>query len=176
MPSKKSEAASSTNARAWKNSLLTKEDPEALQNPLNYFSKVIQDNDTFGILYEHILDARDKGDLVEYTDRRDGKVKDLEAFLVVQDHRGSHWICPVYMGTEPIDQKVCPLNLLTDAAEDAFVDTETFGNIVMMKSDYVSACSRGFENASRLFLGNRAVRLSTNYELKAAFYLYPKTK
>jgi hypothetical protein len=167
---------SGPNARPWKNSLLNKELPETLQNPINYFGKVIQDNDTFGILYEHILDKREKGEVLEYLDREDKKVKSVDAFLVVQDARGTHWICPVHIGVdnEPIDQKVSPLNLVTDAAEDAFRDTESFGQMVILQSDFISACSRGFENASRLFLGNRSVQLKANYSLIAAFYVFPK--
>jgi hypothetical protein len=163
-----------SNALPWKNSLLIKENPDTLQNPLNYFKKIIVDNDNFSNLYEDIIEKREAGELVEYKDWEDGKIKNLEAFLIIQDLRGTHWICPVLTHEEPIDQKVCPLKSLTEDSEEAYRDTESFGHLTILRADYISACSRGFENASRLFLGDRSAKLQPDYRLIAAFYVYPK--
>lgn len=161
-------------ALPWKNSLLTKEEPETLQNPQNYFGKIVQDYDTFSIIYEAILEKREKGENLQFMDKEDNKPKDLEAYLVVQDGRGCNWICPVFMRADKIDQKVSPLNLSTNHADDAFRETSCFGVLTMSPLDYISACSRGFENASRLFLGDESVKLDPNCRLIAGFYIYPK--
>lgn len=162
-------------ALPWKNSLLTKEEPDTLQNPLNYFGKIVQDYDTFSIIYEAILSKREKGEQLQFLDKEDEKVKNLEAFMVIQDGRGCNWICPVFMRADQIDQKVSPLNLTTNDADDAFRENLCFGVLKMSPLDYISACSRGFENASRLFLGDESVNLDPNCRLIAGFYIYPKS-
>jgi len=160
----------------WKNSLLTKEDPEPLQNPLIFFAKLITDSDTFSTIYEDILKAREQGEYLEYLDSETNKIRDLTAFMVIQDQRGSNWICPVHADSDPIDQKVCPLNFASDS-DDTRVRTDVcLGEMIMSMDDYISACSRGFDNASRLLLGNESIRLNKDCRLLAVFYLFPKTK
>jgi hypothetical protein len=161
----------------WKNSLLTKEDPEVFQNPLNYFGNIVQDYDTFSILFEDILKKRDLGELLEYHDKERDVICSLDAFLIVQDVRGVSWICPVFTNSDPIDQKVCILNLNQDTSEDPYRTTDGIGTMVMTLPDFTSACSRGFENASRLLLGDESVKLDVGYRLMAGFcFLTKETK
>jgi hypothetical protein len=163
-------------ALPWKNSLLTKEDPEPYQNPLIFFGKLIADSDTFSTIYEDILKCRDEGRYMEYLDTDTKKVRELTAFMVIQDQRGSNWICPIHTDSDPIDQKVCPLNYAGDSDDDVVRTTECFGAMIMSMDDYISACSRGFDNASRLMLGNESIKLDKDVRLLAVFYLFPKQK
>lgn len=174
--SKNDQTVTTATTLPWKNSLLTKEDPEPYQNPLLFFGSIITDSDTFSILYEDILKKRELGEFLEYHDKETKKLRDLAAFMVVQDSRGVNWICPVLTVGDPIDQKVCPLNLSADSADDPYRSTDCFGSMIMTMNDYISACSRGFENASRLLLGDESVKLDLGYRLVAVFYIYPKTK
>src|ERR1700743_3649222 len=107
-PNDKDKPVIPAQALPWKNSLPLKEDPEPLQNPLIFFGKVITDSDTFSTIYEDILKAREQGMYLEYLDKDTKKIRDLMAFMVVQDQRGSNWICPVHTDSDPIDQNVCP--------------------------------------------------------------------
>ena len=175
-PTQENKTVSPAGSLPWKNSLLTKEDPEPFQNPLIYFGKVITDSDTFSTIYEDILKRRDEGEYLEYLDKETKKIRDLTAFIVVQDQRGSNWICPVHMDMDPIDQKVSPLNYASENDDEVVRTTECFGSLIMSQADYVSACSRGFENASRLLLGGESVKLNQGHRLVAVFYLYPKQK
>lgn len=164
------------NALQWKNSLLTKEEPEEFQNPLNYFSRVIQDYDTFSNIFEDILGKRETGDTLEYFDGEIKEIRSVEAFLVVQDPRGVNWICPVNVDSDNIDHHIRPLNIQVDKDQHPIRTMESFGTITMSGEDYLSSCSRGFENAGRLLLGDESVKLNIGFGLIAAFYLMPKTK
>lgn len=175
-PKNEDKPVTTASAIPWKNSLLTKEDPEPFQNPLIYFGKLIMDSDTFCTIYEDILKAREEGTYVEYLDTETNKIRDLTAFVVIQDHRGSNWICPVIADSDPIDQKVCPLNFASDSDDSKVRTKDCFGSMIMSLSDYISACSRGFENASRLLLGDAAITLDKECRLISVFYLYPKQK
>lgn len=161
---------------AWKNSLLLKEDPEPLQNPLIFFGKLITDSDTFSTIYEDILKCREQGTYLEYLDKDTNKIRDLTAFMVVQDQRGSNWICPVLADSDPIDQKVCPLNFASDSDDSVVRTTACFGSMIVSLDDYISACSRGFENATRIMLGDQSIALDKDCRLLSVFYLFPKQK
>lgn len=158
----------------WKNSLLTKEEPDNLQNPVVFFAKIVHDNDTFSILYSDLSKRREEGLTLTYEDTEDMKVKHLCAFLVIQDIRGVNWICPVNAHTDPIDQRLCPLDLGMDEHALPFRTMESFGEITMTQNDYISSCSRGFENASKILLGDESVRLHIGFRLIACFYFFPK--
>ncbi|BDD79442.1 hypothetical protein [Burkholderia phage FLC8] len=175
-PNEKDKPVNPGPAIQWKNSLLLKEDPEPLQNPLIFFGKLIMDSDTFSTIYEDILKAREQGEYLEYLDKDTNKIRNLCAFMVIQDQRGSNWICPVHTDSDPIDQKVCPLNFASESDDSVVRTTECFGTMIMSMDDYISACSRGFENASRLLLGNQSIKLDKDCRLLAIFYLFPKQK
>lgn len=171
---KKPSARDEHNAHAtpWKNSLLSKERLTELQNPMNYFQEVIQNNDTFAILFEEILDRRDAGEVMSYN--ADGTSHLLCAFLVVQDRHGTNWICPVNGQQAIIEQDLHPLNMNGDDPVTCYLDKVSFGKMVIRHDDYVAACSRGFEHASRVFLGEQCVQLQPDYNLIAGFYFTSK--
>lgn len=171
MPAHKQPPGDAINARPWKNSLLTKETADQLQNPVNYFWKIVHQNDAFGSLYEEIIDAREKGKVLEYLDKNLGYKQKLNAFLVVQDIYGCHWMTPVSTPSLFFSHELHLIKLHNEDPAEAYIDQEVIGTITMTTDDYISACSRGFENASLLFLGKEAVKLEPNYRLIAAFYL-----
>lgn len=175
MPKDKKSSArddNSANAIPWKNSLLAKERVTELQNPMNYFLEVIQNNDTFAILFEEILDCREEGRIFQY----DNKMQDLRAFLVVQDSYGTNWICPVFVnqGHNTIAQKIHPLDLKSTEPSTACTSKVSFGTMEIGLENYIAACSRGFEYASKAFLGDKCVHLTPDHSLIAGFYFQPK--
>lgn len=174
-------SANRNKVRPWKNSLLNKESDDLQQIPANYFSEVIRDTDAFSFIMEDIEEHRKNDDIVTYVDPSDGKIHSLNAFMVIQDKRGAHWVCPIDTNSEPIDQKIRPVYVTRDESDEFFEDQiclsdKTFGSIVITRTDYLSACSRGFENASLLLLGNESVTLDTDNRLVAAYYIFPKNQ
>lgn len=156
----------------WKNSLLSKEEPEGLQNPVNFFMHVIKEHDNFSELFEDINSLREHGVALKYLY---GDVWiDLMAFVVVRDIRGVNMICPINVAGEHTAQHaLSPLRFASDKDEVFIEDGKVLGTISMMRDDYISACSRGFENASSLLLGAEAVELVDDIALVAAFYVFP---
>lgn len=161
-------------ALSWKNSLLSKEEPEGLQNPINFFTKIIEDNDTFSEIFEEIVQLRSTGKVLPY--QSDKQFLSLEAFVIIQDVRGVNWICPVNVKTDLSPQHdLCPLRLANEGETDIVRQVSApLGNISMMRTDYISACSRGFENASSLLLGDERVTLTNDSRLISAFYIFPQ--
>lgn len=145
-------------------------------SPVDYFLDIVQNNDTFAMLFDEIIDKREEGVLIEYQDHDSKTTKALEAFLIVQDRHGVHWVCPVHIDPKKkiIEQDVTPLNLKTDVIASAYRQNVRFGSMKIDKESYIGACSRGFENASFTFLGKHHVQLLPDYNLSAAFYFFPK--
>lgn len=161
-------------ALSWKNSLLSKEEPEGLQNPINYFTSIIEDNDTFSDIFEEIVNLRNAGNVLAYYSNN--HILSLEAFVIIQDVRGVNWICPVDVRTElSVQSDLSPLHMDRSGEKDVVKQVFTpLGSISMMRADYISACSRGFENASSLLLGDESVTLVNDSRLIAAFYIFPQ--
>lgn len=159
------------NAVPWKNTLLTKEEGDQ-QNPINFFEKLLTDSDTFILLFDAISEKRSKVEYLSFVDDSDGARKDLTAFIVVQDQRGVNWVCPIFADGSKISHPICPLDLSGKDAETAYRSKSVFGTIDIKTQDYVNACSRGFENASLVFLGQEHVKLDPRYRLMASFYMY----
>lgn len=157
-------------ALPWKNTLLTKEEGD-LQNPINYFETLLLDSDTFIVAYDELVEKRARGEYLQFFDETDGKIKKLTAFLVVQDQRGVHWICPVITDAPKIVQPICLMNMDNSNNKSFFRSKSMVGTMEMRTEDFISACSRGFENASLVFLGQEAVRIDNNFKLIASFYI-----
>lgn len=182
MSTSNSKANAAAHALPWKNSLLAKEESEVQQNPLNYFQGFIYDTDIFSNVYERIVAAREDGNpltFLEFVSSEDHNVTaaqehELFSFLVVQDPRGVNWVCPAFLDT-PEPSSIRPLGVNFDDQEfPPFLAPASFGTLSITGVNFLSACSRGFDNAARLMLGEESVKLNNGYRLVAVFYIYPR--
>lgn len=158
---------------SWKSSLLNKEESPVEQNPLNYFDQVVNDNDAFGNIWDYILDARDRKESPKF--HLSSPVlppEPIRAFMIVQDRRGVHLICPLFVLDGFIAHEVRPLKLDGEDPIDAVL-ADSIGAVCIDHDEYVLACSRGFENASTLLLGGKAVELKPDYRVVSVFYVTP---
>lgn len=160
----------------WKSSLLNKEENPVKQNPLNYFDQVVIDNDSFGNIWEHILQARDRKELPRFhLNGIDKYPETISAFIVMVDRRGVHLVCPLFEKDGYFAHELVPLQLDFDDAIDATLAKENLGAICIAHGEFLIACSRGFENASNLLLGGKAVELKADYRVVAGFHIAPPT-
>lgn len=160
----------------WKSSLLNKEDTPVKQNPLNYFDQIVIDNDSFGNMWEHILLARDRKELPAFHLKGlDQYPERIGAFIILVDRRGVHLICPLFEKDGFFAHELIPLQLDFDDAVDATLSKENVGAICIDHNEYLIACSRGFENASNVLLGGKAVELKPDYRVVAGFHIAPPT-